>query len=57
MHQITPFHNMTTMQQNNMLMHPLIQNGFQQLLTEVQKINIHLNDVESANKNILTNQQ
>ena len=38
-------------------MHPLIQNGFQQLLTEVQKINIHLNNVESANKNILTNQQ
>jgi hypothetical protein len=54
-HSSTPFHN--TIQQSDSSIHPSIQNNFQQLLTEMQKINSRLNDIESANHNILANQQ
>jgi len=49
-----PFHN--TMQRHDNSIHQLMQNNFQQLLTEMQKINTHLNHVESTHQTILGNQ-
>lgn len=50
-----PFHN--TMQQHDNGIHQLMQNNFQQLLMEMQKINARLDHVESTNQTILGNQE
>ena len=49
-----PFHN--TMQRHDNSIHQSMQNNFQQLLTEMQKINTRLNHIESTNQTILENQ-
>jgi hypothetical protein len=50
-----PFHN--AMQRHNNGIHQLMQNNFQQLLAEMQKINTRLNHVESTNQTVLGNQE
>jgi hypothetical protein len=45
------------MQRHNNGIHQLMQNNFQQLLAEMQKINTRLNHVESTNQTVLGNQE
>jgi hypothetical protein len=44
-------------EKNDASIHPLIQDNFQQIVAQMQKMNACLNDVESTQQSLVTNQQ